>query len=116
MEVIPQDIRNYVTPDGREPYEEWVNSCRNRKTRAIIRERVNRLHLGNFGDYKQLTADLYELRIHYGPGYRVYFGGSCKKKVQSAKRNRRGGVSPPAVSKGWETQPLRKSGCCCTLS
>ena len=74
MEVIPQDIRNYVTSDGREPYEEWVNSCRNRKTRAIIRERVNRLHLGNFGDYKRLTADLYELRIHYGPGYRVYFG------------------------------------------
>ncbi len=74
MEVIPQDIRNYATPDGREPYEEWVNSCRNRKTRAIIRERVNRLHLGNFGDYKRLTADLYELRIHYGPGYRVYFG------------------------------------------
>ena len=74
MEVIPRHVRNYVTPDGREPYEEWVNSYRNRKTRAIIRERVNRLHLGNFGDYKRLTADLYELRIHYGPGYRVYFG------------------------------------------
>ena len=74
MEVIPRRVRNYVTPEGREPYEEWVNSYRNRKTRAIIRERVNRLHLGNFGDYKRLTADLYELRIHYGPGYRVYFG------------------------------------------
>ncbi len=74
MEIIPRDIRNYVTPDGREPYEEWVNSYRNRKTRAIIRERINRLHLGNFGDYKRLTTDLYELRIHYGPGYRVYLG------------------------------------------
>ncbi len=74
MEVIPRHVRNYVTPEGHEPYEEWVNSYRNRKTRAIIRERVNRLHLGNFGDYKRLTADLYELRIHYGPGYRVYFG------------------------------------------
>ena len=74
MEVIPRHVRNYVTPEGREPYEEWVNSYRNRKTRAIIRERINRLHLGNFGDYKRLTADLYELRIHYGPGYRVYFG------------------------------------------
>ena len=74
MEIIPRDVRNYVTPEGHEPYEEWVNSYRNRKTRAIIRERVNRLHLGNFGDYKRLTADLYELRIRYGPGYRVYFG------------------------------------------
>ena len=74
MEITPRDVRNYVTPDGREPYEEWVNSYRNRKTRAIIRERINRLHLGNFGDYKRLTTDLYELRIHYGPGYRVYLG------------------------------------------
>jgi putative addiction module killer protein len=74
MEIVPGDVRNYVTPDGREPYEEWVNSLRNRKTRAIIRERINRLHLGNFGDYKRLTAALYELRINYGPGYRVYFG------------------------------------------
>ena len=74
MEIVNRDVRNYVTPDGREPYEEWVNSFRNRKTRAIIRERINRLHLGNFGDYKRLTADLYELRIHYGPGYRVYLG------------------------------------------
>lgn len=74
MEIIPRDVRNYVTPDGREPYEEWFNSYRHRKTRAIIRERINRLHLGNFGDYKRLTTDLYELRIHYGPGYRVYLG------------------------------------------
>ena len=74
MEIIPQDVRNCVTLDGREPYEEWVNSYRNRKTRAIIRKRINRLHLGNFGDYKRLTADLYELRIHYRPGYRrMYF-------------------------------------------
>ena len=74
MEIVPRDVRNYVTPDGRESYEEWVNSYRNRKPRAIIRERINRLHLGNFGDHKRLTADLYELRIHYGPGYRVYLG------------------------------------------
>ena len=50
MEIIPQYVRNYVTLDGRELYEEWVNSYRNRKTRAIIREQINRLHLGNFGD------------------------------------------------------------------
>ena len=74
MEVRPREVRNYVTPDGHEPFEEWVNSYRNRKTRAVIRERINRLHLGNLGDHRRLTGDLYELRIHYGPGYRVYFG------------------------------------------
>ena len=36
MEIIPRDVRNYVTPEGREPYEAWVNSYRNRKTRAIF--------------------------------------------------------------------------------
>lgn len=73
MEIRPRDVRNYVTPEGREPYEEWVNTL-DRKTRAIIRERINRLHLGNFGDHRRLTGDLYELRIHYGAGYRVYLG------------------------------------------
>jgi len=74
MEIRPRDVRNYVTPDGREPYEEWVNSLKDRTTRAVIRERVNRLHLGNWGDHRRLTGDLIELRIHYGPGYRVYVG------------------------------------------
>lgn len=73
MEVRPRDVRNYVTPNGREPYEEWVNSYSDSKTRAIIQQRIRRLELGNFGDYEQL-GNLYELKIHYGPGYRVYFG------------------------------------------
>ncbi|KKT46180.1 MAG: hypothetical protein UW39_C0028G0003 [Parcubacteria group bacterium GW2011_GWC2_44_17] len=50
MEIKPREVRNYVSEDGREPYEEWVNTLE-RKVRAIIRERINRLHLGNFGDY-----------------------------------------------------------------
>lgn len=74
MEIKPREVRNYVTPDGREPFEEFLNSLKDRKTRAVIRERINRIHLGNFGDHRRLAGDLYELRIHYGPGYRVYFG------------------------------------------
>ena len=35
--------------------------------------RIDRLENGNFGDYKQLTSDLYELRLKFGSGYRIYF-------------------------------------------
>ena len=40
----------------------------------MIRVRINRLRQGNLGDCRHLDEGVYELRIHYGPGYRVYFG------------------------------------------
>ena len=63
-----------MTPNGREPFEEWLDSLRDKKAQAIILERLNRLRLGNFGDCRHLGEGVYELRMHYGPGYRVYFG------------------------------------------
>ncbi len=74
MEIRPRDVRNYVTPDGHRPFREWFLGLKDRKTRTIVRERIHRLRLGNLGDCKRLTGELYELRIHYGAGYRVYFG------------------------------------------
>jgi putative addiction module killer protein len=74
METRARIIRNYTTPDGREPFEEWLDSLRDKKVQAIVLERLNRVRLGNFGDCRHLEEGVYELRIHYGPGYRVYFG------------------------------------------
>lgn len=74
MEIRPRIIRNYTTLDGREPFEEWLDSLRDRKSQAIVLERLNRVRLGNFGDCRHLGEGVYELRIHYGPGYRIYFG------------------------------------------
>lgn len=51
-----------------------MSNLKDRKTQAIILNRVNRLRLGNFGDCRCLGQEIYELRIHYGPGYRIYFG------------------------------------------
>ena len=74
MGIRPRTIRNYATSNGREPFEEWLDSLRDKKSQAIVLERLNRVRLGNFGDCRHLGEGVYELRIHYGPGYRVYFG------------------------------------------
>ena len=74
MEIKPREIHDYISPDGRVPFKEWLNSLQDGKTQTVILNRINRVRLGNLGDCKHLGEGVYELRIHYGPGYRVYFG------------------------------------------
>ena len=74
MQMRPEVVLNYITPTGRDPYRRWYTQIKDEKTRAIITSRIERLQLGNPGDSKRLNKDLYELRINYGPGYRIYFG------------------------------------------
>ena len=74
MEAIPREIRNYITSDGHVPFKEWLDSLKDSKAQTVVINRLNRVLLGNFGDCKHLGEGVYELRIHYGPGYRVYFG------------------------------------------
>ena len=64
----------YHTASGAEPYSDYVDSLRDRAGAAKIRVRVTRAELGNFGDYRNIGYGIIELRIDYGPGYRVYVG------------------------------------------
>jgi len=54
-------------------YSEWFATLRDRQARARINTRIRRLSLGNPGDVKPVGEGVSELRIDYGPGYRVYF-------------------------------------------
>ena len=59
--------------DGRCPFEQWYRNIRDGEARDRIRKRLLRIRDGNLGDCKQLGEGVFELRIDFGPGYRVYF-------------------------------------------
>ena len=54
-------------------FQHWLNGLKDRQARARVQARLDRLALGNPGDAKPLREGVSELRIDYGPGYRVYF-------------------------------------------
>ena len=65
----------YQTSTGKEPFTQWFLELEP-TTRSIISTRLKRISLRNFGDCKILkqASSIWELRIDYGPGYRIYFG------------------------------------------
>jgi len=54
-------------------FSDWMAGLRDHRTRAKIAARIDRLAVGNPGDVEPVGEGISELRIHYGPGYRVYF-------------------------------------------
>ena len=74
MEVQPREIQRYTTLDGKVPYDEWFQSLRDINAQAKIISRLNRIANGNLGDYRSVGEGVCELKINYGPGYRIYFG------------------------------------------
>jgi putative addiction module killer protein len=92
----------YTTKTKKTPFDEWIRGL-DGKAELIVLKRIARLRAGNFGDCKYLQNGngIWELRISYGPGYRIYFGkdgntivvlliggdkGSQNKDIIKAKR------------------------------
>ena len=57
MNTQPKEIQEYINAEGRAPYQEWVNSLKDVKIRARIRQRVDRLELGNMGTVNLLEME-----------------------------------------------------------
>jgi putative addiction module killer protein len=72
LSQIPQ-IRYYVAADGRQPFAEWFAELES-VARAKVTRGIVRLEQGNFSSVKSVGAGVFEYRIDFGPGYRVYFG------------------------------------------
>ena len=75
----PFEIREY-TEDGRSPFAEWFDDL-DSVTAARVDRYIRRLETGNFGAAKVLGEGVSELRLDFGPGYRVYFGRDGKTLV-----------------------------------
>jgi putative addiction module killer protein len=74
-------VRRYKDASGKELVAEWLAGLRDMRARAKIQARIDRLESGNAGDCEPVGEGVYELRIHYGPGYRVYFCNTGRQIV-----------------------------------
>src|ERR1043165_3549999 len=74
MDAWERQVLIYRTREGRVPYLEWFDSIRDRQTSQKIEARIGRVRLGNLGHTRGVGEGVMELKIDYGPGYRVYFG------------------------------------------
>lgn len=67
------ELRYYQTRDGQRPFVHWLEGLSDRHARARIEARLARIASGTFGDVETVGEGVMELRIDWGPGYRVYF-------------------------------------------
>jgi putative addiction module killer protein len=74
MEAAPIRVLIYEHHDGNAPYAQWLDGLRDKQAAAKIEIRVRRIRLGNLGYWDPVGDGVGELKIDYGPGYRVYFG------------------------------------------
>jgi putative addiction module killer protein len=74
------DVREYNDREGKSPYAVWFNRL-NAQAAAKVTTALTRLALGNFSNVKGVGSGVFEYRIDFGPGYRVYFGKDEERLV-----------------------------------
>ena len=62
-------------------FSNWLTKLKDIQGKVSILRRIKRLTLGNFGDFKYLESNIYELRITTGPGYRIYYAKNDEKII-----------------------------------
>ena len=54
-------------------YNRWFNKLKDLRARSKLNSRLYQIKNGNIGDFKSVSDGIFEIRIHYGPGYRIYY-------------------------------------------
>ena len=106
-------VVHYVGDDGADYFDQWLRR-QSPDTRGRIQTRIDRVELGNLGDHKSVGKGVFELRVHFGPGYRVYFGrdGDALVVLLGAGTKRRQGRDVVTAQSRWAAyqQETRNAG------
>ena len=99
---LPIEVRQTVI------FTRWFASLRDIRAKARITVRIRRLSLGQFGDVKSLGGGVGELRIDYGPGYRIYIaqrGATLVRLLTGGDKSRQSADIQQArdIAKAWES-------------
>lgn len=73
MLIVPKELLAYRTREGRIPFNDWLDELHDQNIVARVLAGLARVRRGNLGDCKSVGEGVSELRMDYGPGYRVYF-------------------------------------------
>ena len=79
--MIEREIKKLELQNGLVPFDEWFDSLRDQRMQAVVDARLTRVRAGNFGDCKSAGDGVFELRIAFGPGLRIYYGLHGRKIV-----------------------------------
>ncbi len=74
MTTNTRKIEHYNLPNGKDPFAVWLDGLKDIRARAKININIERLKSGNLSNCESAGKGVSELKINYGPGYRVYFG------------------------------------------
>lgn len=94
------EVREYLDEEGRSPFAQWFLGLTDMAGAARITSSIDRMRAGNLGDHKSVGGGVFERRVDFGPGYRVYFaregsrvvlllgGGTKKRQAQDIETAR----------------------------
>jgi putative addiction module killer protein len=72
--VKPRELRNYVAPNGKEPFTVWMSTVRGQEIYRRVIKRLDRVEDGNLGDFSPVGDGVWELRFFDNSAHRVYYG------------------------------------------
>lgn len=74
VKIKERNVQYFYTSLEKSPIKDWLKSIKDGATLAILYKRIRQASLGNFGDFKSVGSGVFEMRINYGPGLRIYYG------------------------------------------